>query len=80
MRAECPIPRPGMPHRCDTRADDVGGPGLCGLRLSPDQRPWQLPLRVSVRLLRGGSKRWRSGGWGDLGERSRHNPVASDAA
>jgi hypothetical protein len=35
--------------------------GERGLRLSPDQRPWQLPLLLSVRFLRGGSKRWKSG-------------------
>ena len=45
---------PDRPTKCDTRADDVGAHGLRGLRPSPDQRPWQLPLLISVHLQCGG--------------------------
>jgi hypothetical protein len=61
MRATCPRPRPVVRRERDTRADVVVVHGRRGPRLSPDQRPWQLPLRASVLLLRGGGKRWRRG-------------------
>ena len=56
LRARCP--RCWSPKVRGAPADGVGVHGRRGLRLSPDQRPWQLPLRVRVRLLRGGGNRW----------------------
>jgi hypothetical protein len=32
------------------RADGIGVLGMRGLRLSPDQRPWRLPLRRMLHL------------------------------
>jgi hypothetical protein len=56
MRTECPSPRPADLYGCDNRADDVGGPGVRGLRLSPDQRPWWLPLAIRLDLSVGAGK------------------------